>query len=210
MTPKTDIPYDLLMKVQTGTMSYTYKDHEMLKNPFDMALYAKLIWEQKPATIIEIGSWQGGSAVWFADQMALTDQKPNVISVDIEQDFDIKDDRIRFMLGDAYDLGKTLTPELLQSLSRPLLVIEDADHSQKSTRAVMDFFASHMRTGEYFIIEDGILHDMKVAEDYGGGPTAAIDAFMADNPDMFTIDRTYCDFFGKNVTWNVDGFLRRL
>lgn len=209
MDVTTDIPYDLLMKIQTGTMSYSYKGIETLKNPFDMALYSKLIWETRPATIIELGSWEGGGAVWLADQMFLSDLEPRVISVDIEDKIDIKDERISFLVGDVNDLESTFTPSFLADLPRPFLVIEDADHSKKSTLAAMEFFAPVLNSGEYMLIEDGILHAMGVAEDYGGGPTAAIDEFLEKNPAVFDVDRTYCDFYGKNVTWNTNGFLRR-
>ena len=38
----TDIPYELLMKIQQGTMAYRYHGIPMLKNPFDLALYPLL------------------------------------------------------------------------------------------------------------------------------------------------------------------------
>lgn len=209
MDSKTDIPYDLLMKIQTGTMSYSYKGIETLKNPFDIALYSLLIWEQKPACILELGSWEGGGAVWLADQMYLAGIEPNVVSVDIKK-IELEDPRVQFLQGDVYELEKTFTDEFLASLPRPFMVIEDADHSKKSTLAAMNFFADILQSGEYMLIEDGILEAMKVAEDYGGGPTAAIDSFLNDRPGVFEVDRRYCDYYGHNVTWNTNGFLKKL
>ena len=40
-------------------MNYTYKGVPTYKNPFDLALYQLLLWEQKPRTLIEIGSKWG-------------------------------------------------------------------------------------------------------------------------------------------------------
>src|SRR5258708_32395198 len=62
------IPYDLLMKIQQGTMTYRYRGIPMQKNPFDLALYPLLMERVRPRTLIEIGSFAGGSALWFADQ----------------------------------------------------------------------------------------------------------------------------------------------
>ncbi|MGB6324645.1 MAG: CmcI family methyltransferase, partial [Methylocella sp.] len=72
MSPRpfsSDIPSSLLNSLQTGTMRYTYKGIPTSKNPFDLALYTRLLWDVKPRTLIEIGSCMGGSAIWFADQM---------------------------------------------------------------------------------------------------------------------------------------------
>ena len=34
----TDLPYELLMKIQQGTMAYRYRGVPLLKNPFDEEL----------------------------------------------------------------------------------------------------------------------------------------------------------------------------
>ena len=60
------------------------------------------------------------------------------------------------------------------------------------------------------IVEDGILGDMRVAELYDGGPARAVREFVAASAGRWSIDRTFCDYFGRNVTWNVDGWLRRV
>ncbi len=33
----------------------------------DLAIYARLMWELKPRTVIEVGTAKGGSALWLAD-----------------------------------------------------------------------------------------------------------------------------------------------
>ena len=51
--------------------------------------------------------------------------------------------------------------------------------------------------------------DQGYAERFDGGPKQAIDEFLAERCE-FEVDRRYCDFVGRNVTYNVDGFLRRV
>lgn len=198
-----DIPYDLLMKIQQGTLAYRYRGIPMLKNPFDLALYPLLLQQLQPRTLIEIGSHRGGSALWFADQ------RPGmrVISIDLAPPADASHPSVTFLKGDARDLGAVLMPD---DLERPLLVVEDSDHHCSTTMAVLDYFDRWLRPGEYIVIEDGILSDMRVAEQYGGGPLRAIHEFLARRPGRYEIDRSLCDYFGRNVTWNVDGYLRRL
>jgi len=52
-----------LSSIQAASLKYTYRDIPLVKNPFDFALYHLLLWRLKPGTIIEVGSFSGGSAV---------------------------------------------------------------------------------------------------------------------------------------------------
>ncbi|HUK06414.1 MAG TPA: hypothetical protein VLX09_00970 [Stellaceae bacterium] len=36
------------------------------------------------------------------------------------------------------------------------------------------------------------------------------EALLAERGADYAIDARYCDWFGRNVTWNVNGFLRRI
>ena len=202
----TDIPYDLLMKIQQGTMAYRYRGIPMLKNPFDLALYPLLLERARPQTLIEIGSYSGGSALWFADQAP----GMRVLSVDLKRVTEVSHASVTFLEGDARDLGAVLTPQLLASIDRPLLVIEDSSHLASTTAAVLDFFDRTLLPGELIVIEDGILSAMRVADSYEGGPLRAIHEFIARTNGRYEIDRTLCDYFGTNVTWNIDGYLRRV
>ena len=199
-----EIPYDLLMKIQQGTMAYRYRGVSLLKNPFDLAIYPLLLDRVKPRTLIEIGSHEGGSALWFADRT-----NARVVSIDLVAP-SVSHPSVTFIQGDARDLGNVLTPSFMSAIERPLLVVEDANHFADTTAAVLEFFDRWLQSGEYIVIEDGILSDMRVAEQYGGGPLRAIHEFMARRRGAYEIDRTLCDYFGRNVTWNVDGYLRRV
>ncbi|HEX9983152.1 MAG TPA: CmcI family methyltransferase [Thermoanaerobaculia bacterium] len=202
----TDIPYELLMKIQQGTMAYRYRGIPTLKNPFDLALYPLLLERLQPGTLIEVGTNAGGSALWFADQ------RPGmrVLSIDLEPPAGVAHPSVEFLRGDAHRLGDVLTPELMESLARPLLVIEDSSHLAATTTAVLDFFDRWLRPGEYIVVEDGILTAMRAGDAYGGGPLRAIHDFLARAGGRYEIDRSLCDYFGHNVTWNVDGYLRRI
>jgi cephalosporin hydroxylase len=202
----TDIPYDLLMKIQQGTMSYRYRGVPMWKNPFDLALYPLLLEHARPSTLIEIGTNAGGSALWFADQ------RPGmqVISIDLEPPVGLEHPFVEFRRGDARQLSDVLSAACMESLERPLLVIEDSSHHSATTAAVLDFFDPWLRPGEYIVIEDGILTAMGVGDSYDGGPLRAIHEFLSRSAGRYETDRTFCDYFGRNVTWNVDGYLRRI
>ena len=206
--PPSALTGSLLNSIQSGTLRYTYRDVVMQKNPFDVALYQKLLWQLKPRTIIEIGSNAGGSALWFSDLMTLFGIEGHVHSLDIRMPAMPSGRGYTFHAGDGRKVAQTFSPEWIASLPRPLLVIEDADHTCETTAAVQAYFAPLMHAGEYIVVEDAIVTAMGVEHLFDGGPRRAIEAFLSTNS-AFEIDTSYCDYFGPNVTWNADGFLRR-
>jgi len=191
-------------------MNYTYRGVPMLKNPFDLAIYPLLLTQTRPQTLIEIGSYRGGSAMWFADIAASLGVPMRVLSVDIVKVYDLTHPSVTFFEGNAEDLAAILTDDVLAALPRPLIVIDDSDHQFRTCLSVLTFFDRWLAPGEYIVVEDGILSDMQVADYYDGGPVRAISKFLSTKQDRYMIDRTYCDYFGHNVTWNIDGYLRRL
>jgi cephalosporin hydroxylase len=210
LTRTSSIPYDLLMTIQHGTMQYAYRGRPKLKNPFDLALYPMLLAELQPRTIIEIGSFQGGSALWFADLSRNLGFETHIHSVDINRVDNLIDPAIHFYQGSGRSLSEVFSDAMLKTLPRPWLIIEDADHHYDTTIAALRFFDPWLESGDYIVVEDGILTDMRVDESYGGGPNRAIQEFLVHKPGRYTVDRRYCDFFGPNVTWNINGFLKRL
>jgi cephalosporin hydroxylase len=202
------LPLPLLETIQRGTLQYTFKGVPTLKDPFDLALYQMLLWEARPASLIELGSHQGGSALWLAAILRALDVPCHIHSVDLTA-ATLAIPGVTFYAGDARDLAKTFPADLMRGLARPLMVIEDADHRAETTLAVLRFFDQWLAPGEYIIVEDGIVGDMGTARHFGGGPCVAIERFLAEAGARYEIDRRYCDWYGRNVTANVNGYIRR-
>ena len=209
-SPLSAIPRMNLRTIQRGTMNYRWRGVICNKNPFDLALYPMLIWERKPRTIIEIGSKEGGSALWLDDICIRFGLKTHIISIDINQRAKVRRPNIAFAQCDGRDLSPVLTPERVASLARPFLVIEDADHHYVTTKAVIAFMTPYLCCGEYLLIEDGISDSFGNQERLDGGPNRAIAEMLSKSPPPFEVDQRYCDFFGYNATWNTNGYLRRL
>jgi cephalosporin hydroxylase len=191
-------------------MRYTYKGIPTLKNPFDLAIYARLLWDVKPQTIVEIGSYKGGSAVWFADQLrSMGQESARIFSVDIIAVEGVYDQMVSFLTSDS--LADALPQDWLASLPRPMMVVEDSAHSYEHTLRVLRHFAGVLQSKEYLIVEDAIVTPMNIDFecDMQGGPGPAIRQFLADHPD-FEIDANLCDYFGYNVTYNVNGYLKKI
>lgn len=206
------LPDPVLDRVQHGTMRTVYRGVPFFKSPFDIVLYLQLLSRQRPATVIEIGTKFGGSALWFADMLAVHGVADGrVVSVDIEQLVEFDDTRITFLAGDANHLGEVLTTEFLAACPRPFLVIEDSSHHYRETTAVLDFFHDHLHSGDYVVIEDGVVSQLtgEHYRQYEHGPNRGVADFMGRHGADYEIDTDLCDHYGHNATYNPNGWLRR-
>lgn len=207
------LPRSSINGIQNGTMMYSYKGIPTYKSPFDIALYQLLLWEQKPRTLIEIGSKWGGSALWLSDVLRSYGVDCAIHSIDIQPPENCEFPGVVFHQGDGRMLAETLSFDFLARMDRPLMVIEDADHRPVTTLAVLRFFDCWLRPGEYIVIEDGIVDDLfdrERLDELQGGPRLAIADFLEERGGDYEIDARLCDFFGSNSTWNVNGYLRRV
>ncbi|MBU5611476.1 CmcI family methyltransferase [Geomonas azotofigens] len=206
---RTSLPRETLLQIQNSSHNYSYRGVPMIKNPFDFAIYPILIWDQKPRTIIEIGSKDGGSALWFGDMLDNYGIDGHVYSLDIVGVKKVSHPRVTFLEGDGRELSDTFSPEFMLTLPRPLLVIEDADHSYETSGHALSFFHRYLAQGEIIVVEDGIISDLSEEPGYVSGPHRAIREFLGEHAGQYEIDGRYCDFFGYNLTWCTNGFLRR-
>ena len=207
-----EIPHAFMMRLQQSVHHYRYRGIQMVKDPFDIALYPMLLWELRPRTLFEIGSKSGGSGVWFGDQLRTFGIDGHVYSIDVVPVRGMNRENVTFMEGNGQELGQVLTPERLAALPRPWLVIEDADHSYETSLAVLRFFHPHLQPGEFIVVEDGIISDLypESFPEHSSGPHRALKEFLAQEGESYVIDPAYCDFFGRNVTWATNGFLKRV
>lgn len=56
----------------------------VLKSPLDYCIYQLMLQEIKPATIIETGTFNGGTSLWMADLMKFHNVKTHVYTLDID------------------------------------------------------------------------------------------------------------------------------
>lgn len=191
--------------IYKGHHNVTYRGIKALKSPFDYLIYQMLIFEIKPDLIIEIGTNEGGTALYLADLLNILNHGI-VHTIDIEKRSNIiisQHPRIKLFTNgwQHYDIEQT------KKFSK-ILVIDDSSHTYKNTLNVMNKFAPIVTPGSYLIVEDGIINELGMENEYDGGPLRAIEEFLNINKD-FEIDRRWCDFFGLNATFNVNGYLKK-
>lgn len=175
------------------------------KNPLDFWVYQEMLNELKPTVLVEIGNKFGGSALAFAHLFDLMGQG-RIIAVDIDQSqiypATRAHPRITFLEGDATVLASQVKEMI--SPEDEVLVVEDSSHTYENTLSVLEHYASLVKPGGYFVVEDSICYH---GLDIGPQPGAyeAIEQFLETNLD-FECDRSRESFL---ITWNPKGFLRR-
>lgn len=208
---KTNDPFDCrisltLKGIDKGHHNTTYKGVKCIKSPFDYVIYQMIISEVRPDLVIEIGSYEGGSALYIADLLELYGSG-EIHTIDIQDNMNEQaksHKRIKFFSNgwENYDLGLT-------EKYKSILVIEDSSHKYSDTLNVMIKFSKVVSIGSYLIVEDGIIDELGLSNEYEGGPVRAIKKFLSDNKG-FEISYHWTNFFGKNVTFNTLGYLRKV
>ncbi|MFN3835829.1 MAG: CmcI family methyltransferase [Glycocaulis sp.] len=209
---RVDLPAHVLSRIQKGTLKTRYRGLRLAKNPFDLVLYAHLVESLRPGTIIEVGTSEGGSAVWFrdlCDRVGLGDT--GVISIDISPP-GLSHEGVRFFAGDAAAPEESFPSAVIEAAPRPWLVIEDSAHTYETVSAVLAYFDARLQRGDRIIVEDGVVADLPEApyRKYEDGPNAALADFMKARAGDYVIDEKMCDFYGPNVTWAPNGWLKRV
>ncbi len=185
--------------VPTGVAS-GYKGLLRMKTPFDQVLYSNLVWELRPKSIIEFGSLQGGSGLWFADMLdAFGVEDAQVHSFDLMTKCvspRARHPRLHFHAANLYDLN-SLDRELLTRLPHPWIVIDDAHVNVLNLALFVDQFVA---VGDYYILED-----------VGLSPTIEfVNGMQQFCRRGYAIDTDYADAFGYNVTSSPNGWLRKM
>lgn len=174
-----------------------YKGVALVKNPLDLWQYRAIIDETKPGTIVETGTFMGGSAVWLADQF-----DGHVISIDLESDRDLpQHERVEFVCG-ASSVDPGVIAYLRRAITGRCMVILDSDHTKPHVLAELERYAPLVSVGCYLIVED----TNPFAYQGPAGPAQAIRAWQPTNKG-FECDKSREQYW---LTSHPGGYLRRI
>lgn len=180
----------------------------MFKSPLDAWICQEILYAVQPEIIIEIGSCEGGSTLYFAQLLDLIG-KGTIISVDIDRSkFNVRHPRIVLVTGNSS------SPEVAAQVSelcrgKSVLVLHDGDHRKEPVLKDLEVYAPLVSLDSYLIVEDGIIDLYRPGDGIGtyeAGPMAAAEEFLRSHSN-FIMDRERERYL---MTYNPKGYLKRI
>jgi cephalosporin hydroxylase len=180
---------------------------ETLKMVLDLWIYQEILAAKRPELLIEIGSFRGGSTLFFAHLFDILGSG-QVVSIDIDRSkYEVSHPRITELTGDNLsDAVFARAREL--AAGRRTMIVHDGDHRYENVLGSLRLYGDLVTPGQYFVVEDGVMDvfDPLHPLGYGGkGPLGAIRDFVRESS-AFEIDRSR-ERYG--ITYNPNGYLLR-
>ena len=160
-----------------------------------------MLQEIKPKTILEFGTYDGGSALWMEDILNSLSFECQIYTFDINED-KVKlpqESKIKFHKLDNHKINEfiELNKKLFDDLESPILVIEDSHENACGIIKAIDPF---LVSGDYLIIEDTL--DQKKYQD-------TIISSNGIDKGKYLVDTHFCDLWGINNSWNINSIFRK-
>ena len=143
-----------------------------------------IIQEIKPDVIIELGSGDGGSAIWLADVACALGINTHVYSYDINK-AQLIHEKVTFIEVDLMQVNHSSRPPYWDCFSGKKLLIEDAHVNLTN---ILNVFDSILERDDYLIVEDSD-NKQEIIRD-----------FALKKEPRYRLDRFFLDFFGTNIT----------
>ena len=199
-----------------------WKDTPIFMYPTDQVIMADLIHRLRPALIIELGTFAGGSALFMADRMQ-DNELGYVMTIDLYDGawaennyrnvqnagrdgrhlrFRPKHPRIEYVQGSSTDdkivayAKRAATESTNGDYEFPVWAIVDSDHSYEHARKELELYAPMVTVGGYLIADDT----------NWGPPAVAVKDFLAEHPE-FEVDH---DCERLLIGNRMGGWLRRV
>ncbi|TMH73649.1 MAG: rhamnosyl O-methyltransferase [Betaproteobacteria bacterium] len=168
-----------------------YRGVRILKFPCDLWNYQEIFAERGIQWVLETGTRHGGSALFFADLLALNAAAGKVITVDVDPAANAvgTHPRIEFLLGDSGspDMANLVGSRLPRERG-PMFVILDSDHRRAHVLRELQHIVPLMRQGDYLVVEDTCVNGHPLRPDFGPGPYEALEEFLRARPGVLERD----------------------
>jgi len=197
--------FERLMRKTDNFSHCTWFGNRIWQNPLDLWTIQETITEVRPALLIESGTNQGGSALFFAGLFDLMGNG-KILTIDIQKMHELVHPRIEFVVGSSLaHTTMACVHARAAAANGPVMVILDSDHSEPHVFKEMELYGSVVTPGSFMLVQDGVI-DLPWGGGDRPGPLPAIKRFLASNP-QFEVDHERCGRF--LITHHPLGWLRR-
>lgn len=201
----------------------TYAGVPLLKFPEDLRIYEHLLWLNRVEVVVELGTFRGGSALWFRDRLRTLSAygligAPRVITVDIEiggalDSLGAADptwrEQIELHEGDVCDPALARMIKATVPPGASCLVVDDSAHTHRTTMGALEGYSELIAPGGFFVVEDTVndIEEMRASEGWPTGVLPGIEEWLATPQGQDFEIRREVEAYGVSCfPW---GFLRR-
>jgi cephalosporin hydroxylase len=166
----------------------------------------------KPSLILELGTFHGGSTLYFAEIGKLVSPNLRILSVD-NQHHRVHPrvrthERIELLESDStHPRVAARFLELRNAWPGKAFCIVDSNHTRDHVLAELMLLRDLTQPADYVVVEDGNINGHPVLPDWGPGPYEALQEYVGRYPDDYIPDTAREEKFG--FTFAPSGFLIR-
>jgi len=193
--------------------SLWYQNVRIIKNPLDLWMMQQILYEVRPGFLIETGTWNGGSALYFASVFnAFGMGGGRVLTVDLGNFTQAASVNPLWKQHVTFYQGSSVDPAIVAKIAGQVrggktLVTLDSNHSARHVLNELNYYAPLVSPGSYLIVEDTHLDAVPTHPEQGPGPMAAVEQFLkTDLGKQFERDDSR---EAMVMTFNPGGWLRR-
>jgi cephalosporin hydroxylase len=179
--------------------------------PTDNWNMQELITELRPDYIIETGTLNGGTTLFYAEVLSNVNPQGKVITIDIEPHIEaasklpLCNQRVEMIVGSSVD--PKVTDHVAQEvLGKKVLVTLDSLHTRQHVLKEMEIYSKLVAPGSYLVVQDTNINGNPVYPGFGPGPHEAVQEFLQTH-DTFVVDRNRERFL---LTFYPGGWLKRV
>ncbi|MGV2288757.1 CmcI family methyltransferase [Trinickia sp. YCB016] len=153
------------------TIVLSWMGYEMFKSLLDLWVYQELIARENPDSIIEVGTYKGGSALYLATMCDLVGFG-EIVTIDIDATHDpIRPRHPRI----TYLTGSSIADEVINQIAkaaegrRNVLVILDGDHRCEHVLQELRLYQRFIRPGGFLVVKDTNINGHPTYPEFGPG-----------------------------------------
>lgn len=184
----------------------------------DLIVLQQIVWDTRPDLIVETGTFNGGTALFFATVFDAIGEG-EVLTIDI--DHSRVEERVREHTRVALLTADSTAPQTREEVGRRaegrrVMLYLDADHSEQAVLTELRTYADLVSPGCYAVVADSNLNGHPVPWDATHGPWGEVPRAEANGPyeaiEAFLRERTDFEADASReyqlLTFNPGGFLR--
>ena len=179
--------------------------------PTDNWSMQEIISETQPDYIVETGTANGGTSLFYAGVLSFVNPVGKVITVDVQQHvegaskFPMWKERVEMIVGSSVD--PKVTDQIAREVSgKKVLVTLDSLHTRDHVLRELEIYSKFVSLGSYLVVQDTNINGHPVSPESGPGPMEAVEDFLKTH-DNFVVDRSREKFL---LTFYPGGWLKRV